>query len=166
MRAIVPTQITTVEDKLVGGLTVRQFMLLAVPVALFILLLVLLPPRADIVAYKVVISTLVAFVAMPLAIKIKGKLLLDWLIVIMRYMARPRYYVYDKNTSYLRAMPKESQKAKIEKKKIIRAHDLFAAKTLPAKERLRLQSLIDQGMSVSVEVSKKGELHVIVTEKK
>lgn len=166
MRAIVPTQITTVEDKLVGGFTVRQFMLLAVPITLFILLLVLLPPRADVVTYKVVISCLVAFIAMPLAIKIKGKLLLDWLIVVIRYMARPRYYVYDKNTSYLRAMPREPRKTKAEQKKVAKTHDLFEAKTLPAKERLRLQSLIDQGMSVSVEVSKKGELHVIVTEKK
>ena len=166
MRAIVPTQITTVEDKLVGGFTMRQFMLLAVPMALFILLLVLLPPRADIVAYKVVISCVVAFIVMPLAIKVKGKLLLDWLVVFMRYMARPRYYVYDKNTSYLRAMPKEPKKAKAEEKQTTESRDLFAAKMLPAKERLRLRSLIDQGMSVSVEVDKKGELHVIVTEKK
>ena len=165
MRAPVPTQITTVEDKLVGSFTIRQFMLLAVPVAFFILILVLMPPRADIVTYKVIISGLVAFIAMPMAIKIKGKLLLDWLLIAIRYMSRPQYYVYDKNTTYLRNMGNKPKKVVAEIKQSAETRNLFAAKILPPKERLRLQSLIEQGLSVNIEVGKKGELHVVVTEK-
>lgn len=165
MRASVPTQITTVEDKLVSSFTIRQFMLLAVPIAFFILILVLMPPRADIVAYKVIASGFVAFIAMPLAIKIRGKLLLDWLFIAFRYMSRPQYYVYDKNTSYLRDMGEKPKKVAAESKELTETRDLFASKMLPPKERLRLQSLVEQGLSVNIEVGKRGELHVVVTEK-
>jgi hypothetical protein len=165
MRAIVPTQITTVEDKLFGSFTIRQFMLLAAPIALFILTLVFLPPRTGIVAYKVVICGIAAVVMMPMAIKIKGKLLVDWFGIAARYMTRPRYYVYDKNTSYLRSMPEETQATVVKQDKAVGVRNLLIAKKLPQKERLRLQSLIDQGLSVNVEVGKKGKLHVIVAEK-
>ena len=95
---VVPAQITTVEDRIAGNLSMSQMMLFAVPVFGGSALFAVLPPFMGGSPYKYALLGILALVACGLAIRIKGKILLFWLLLIMRYNARPTYYLYDKHT--------------------------------------------------------------------
>ena len=100
--SIVPAQITTVEDKVAGNLSLSQLMLLAAPVFIGSAIYIVLPPVMTAAIYKLVIMCMLVVGFGMLAIRIKGKLLLLWLITIVRYNLRPRFHVFNKNDSYLR----------------------------------------------------------------
>jgi len=99
----VPAQITTVEDKIAGNLTLQQMVLLASPIFVDFALYALLPTMLKLNAYKLVLMFLVTIVASLLAIRVKSKILLVWAITILNYNTRPGYYVFNKNNIYLRA---------------------------------------------------------------
>src|SRR5438045_2898426 len=99
---IVPAQITTVEDKIAGNLGLSQIMLLIAPVFGGSSLFVIFPPFFNYAAYKVVLIAITALLCGMLAVRIKGKILLFWLIAVLRYNLRPAYYVFDKNSMHNR----------------------------------------------------------------
>lgn len=99
---IVPAQITTVEDKIAGSLSLSQLLLLVAPVFIGSAVFIVLPPSLELMAYKIVIITLIAIVCCSLAIRIKGRILLLWAVIILRYVRRPRYFIANKNDAYLR----------------------------------------------------------------
>jgi hypothetical protein len=101
--ATVPAQITTVEDKIAGNLTMQQLILLASPVFINFALYAFLPTMLKLNVYKLIPMTLIMLTADVLAIRIKGKILLFWAITLFRYNARPQYYVFNKNSTYLRS---------------------------------------------------------------
>lgn len=101
---IVPAQITTVEDKVAGGLTLSQLLLLAAPAFIGTGIYVVLPPMIEMAPYKIVIAAVIASVFGLLAIRIRGKILLLWLLILVRYQLRPQYHVFDKNDPHLRDM--------------------------------------------------------------
>lgn len=100
--AIVPAQITTVEDKVAGNLSLSQLLLLATPVFGGSAIYIILPPSLESSLYKMILISIIAVVFSALAIRIKGRILLLWIITIARYNSRPRYFVFDKNSAYLR----------------------------------------------------------------
>lgn len=94
---IVPAQVTTVEDRIAGNLTLSQLLFLALPVFGCSILYVALPPFMGVAPYKVVLMSVATLLCLLLAIRIKGRLLGAWLVVLARYHGRPRYYVFNKN---------------------------------------------------------------------
>ena len=52
--------------------------------------------------YKIVVIVCFAVLCGTLAIRIKGKILLLWVVVILRYNLRPRFYVFNRNNEHLR----------------------------------------------------------------
>ena len=100
---IVPAQITTVEDKVAGNLSFTQLMLLVVPVFVGGAVFTFMPPFMGITALKTVIFAGVALLFLTLAIRIKGRLVLEWIVVLTRYNQRPRFVVYNKNDAHLRS---------------------------------------------------------------
>lgn len=94
---VVPAQITTIEDKIAGNLNVTQVLLLMTPVFIGIGLYGLIPPLMNIAWYKTILTIFSALISVTLAMRIKEKLVLDWLIVYMRYTNRPAFYIYNKN---------------------------------------------------------------------
>lgn len=99
---IVPAQITTVEDKIAGRLGLSQLMLLIAPIFGGSIVFVILPPFFNYAVYKVVLIVCVASLCALLAIRIKGKILLSWMVTLLRYNTRPRYYVFSKNSTHTR----------------------------------------------------------------
>ncbi len=99
---VVPAQITTVEDRVAGNLSFSQLILFAVPVFGGSLLYAILPPFMGASLYKIIFIAIFAFVCTVLAIRIKGKIVLLWLITLLRYQLRPRRYVFDKNSALSR----------------------------------------------------------------
>ena len=101
---IVPAQITTIEDIVVGSLTVPQLIMLAIPV-FACLVCVMLPPSFTVAVYKVCVVAGLCCVCWPLAIRWHNRLVARHLWIAWRYARRPGYYVCDKNTSTHDSLP-------------------------------------------------------------
>jgi hypothetical protein len=99
---IVPAQITTVEDKVAGNITFTQLLLMIVPVFFSGAIFTFAPPFMSLTAVKASIVGAVAFTFLTLAIRIRGRLVLEWIVIRFRYNLRPRYIVFQKNDMYLR----------------------------------------------------------------
>jgi putative ribosome biogenesis GTPase RsgA len=94
---IIPAQITTVEDKIAGNLNFTQLILLVIPLIINCLVYTLLPERMHLNQYKIVLMLTSFFIFAVLAFRIKGKILINWLILIVQYNLRPKYYIFNKN---------------------------------------------------------------------
>jgi hypothetical protein len=166
--SIVPAQITTVEDKIAGNVSVQQAMLLGIPILFGFIIALLFPPSGQFVAYKIAIVIALFAICGSLAIRIKDRIVAQWLKLFVIYAARPLHYVYDKNSSYLRTpdmtgepIQEEAEDAQATKKLT------FVQNNISPKEFVRLEQFAtDARAGIKFEVGKKGELNVHVTEVK
>ncbi len=99
---VIPAQITTVEDRIAGNLSLTQIIILLSPVLLTTLTYALLPPSMMFVWYKLGLTTLFIIVSITLAIRVKGKIILSWIVVLTRYNLRPKHYIFNKNEVFAR----------------------------------------------------------------
>ena len=93
----IPAQITTVEDKIAGNLNLTQIMLLMVPVFFTTAAYAVFPPTMQLAIYKIPLVLVVLVLSLILSMRIKGKVVLNWLVILLRYNTRPRYYLFNKN---------------------------------------------------------------------
>lgn len=162
---VVPAQVTTVEDRIAGSLGLSQLILLTVPVFGGSALFVVLPPFFNYAVYKVVLIVCFAALCALLAIRVKGKILLQWLIAIVRYNSRPRYYVYDKNDTHMRdiapTVKQEVAEEAIEQKKTI----LQKLPQLSTPDLVKIEDIIaNPQANLHFTTNRKGELSVHITE--
>lgn len=162
---VVPAQVTTVEDRVAGNLGFSQLMLFAIPVFGGALLYAVLPPTMDIALYKIILLVGLAITSSLLAIRIKGKIVLFWLIILLRYNLRPKYYIFNKNTDIYRQNYPE---VKTEPMNTTRQKQEHAAATVPRLNLLEVREvyalLDDPNSQIRFETTKKGALHVHLTE--
>ena len=160
---VVPAQVTTIEDRIAGNLGLSQLLLLAAPVFGGSALYAVLPPNMHYSVYKAVLMTLFLILCGLLSIRIKGKIILFWLAIILKYTLRPRYYVFSKNSlngreQYLSVEIKEEEPevkpAKATRRKL----------SLSGSDLVNLQSLIDNPAANLSFENKKGLLYVRITE--
>jgi hypothetical protein len=167
--ATVPAQITTVEDKIAGNLTLKQIVLLASPIFIDFAIYAILPRMLKLNAYKLALMLMTILVVSPSAIRVRNKILLEWAISIIKYNIRPRYYVYNKNTNYLR-----SEKLTKPTKKTITSETPVNAQTnagnfldISHEELLQLEHiLINNQSNLSFATTKRGGLRVNISESK
>lgn len=118
----IPAQITTVEDKIAGNLNLTQIMLLLAPVFLSTFIYAVLPERLHFTPYKIALIATSFITFVFLSLRIKERVVLNWLIVLVSYWARPHLYLFNKNDLYLRDayLPdtKDKIKIKVHKKAI------------------------------------------------
>jgi hypothetical protein len=162
---VVPAQVTSVEDRIAGNLSVMQMSLLALPVFGGSFLYAILPPFMGGAIYKYVLLGVLVVASSTLAIRIKGKILLSWLIVILRYNRRPSLYVYNKRSligrEIVRAPAKSTVKAVATKPAKKRKASL---PSIGVAEAARMMKLIGgQDSDLRFEVNKKGGLCVRYT---
>ncbi len=106
----IPAQITSVEDRIVGGLTLAQLGLIAAPVFIDFAIYVALPRPMKLNIYKICLIFLISSFLLILALRLKGKLVLFWLLTLISFRVRPKLFVYDKNTlAYRTALTSESR---------------------------------------------------------
>lgn len=163
-QTIVPAQITTVEDRIAGSLGMSQLMLLAAPIFSGSALFVVLPPVFHSAVYKLVIIGVLAVICSLLAIRIKGKIMLLWLVVILRYNFRPAYYVFDKNSSAsredYRLTAPQVETVKETKRKAYRP-----VPSLTTADTAQVLAVIDNpDARLMFQTNKKGRLYVRITE--
>ncbi len=163
--AIVPAQVTTVEDRIAGNLSLSQLLLLTGPVFGSSALFVLLPPFFNYAVYKVVLIAGLAVLCGLLAIRIKEQILLMWLVTLLRYNLRPRYYVFDKRSSHLRQATTTAEPEKITEEAKPKKATRPELPPLSAAELVKVEDIMsDPKANFRLEVNKKGELSVRFTE--
>lgn len=161
---VVPAQVTTVEDRIVGSLGFSQLVLIVAPVFIAAALFAVLPPAMGSAVYKYVIMGVLAFLCCLLAIRIKGKILAAWLIVILRYNLRPKYYLFDKNVTTLRENYPVRQEKRQEEAPV-KTKERNARPRLGIPETAKVLAAIENpAAKVRFETGKKGNLHVRLTE--
>lgn len=162
---VVPAQVTTVEDRIVGNLGFSQMLLLIVPVFVSAGLYALLPPVMGNATYKYITMAVVAFFCALLAIRIRGKIIASWLVTILRYNLRAKYYLFNKNTAAMRAeyaaVPTKKSPTTAAKSK----KKPSALPKLDAMEAAQLLAIIENpAAKLRFETTRKGALHVRLTE--
>ena len=94
---VVPAQITTVEDRIAGNLTFTQLIMLVIPLITSAAIYVLVPAANHFSLIKGILMGLQFAVFGTLAIRVRGKILIDWLVILLRFRMRPRIYLFTKN---------------------------------------------------------------------
>ncbi len=169
MRATtIPAQITTVEDKIAGNLNMTQVSLLAIPIIFTAMAYTAFPPTFHFALYKLPFILLVVVLCIVLSLRIKGKVVLNWLLVVLRYNFRPRYYVFDKNDEYLRDMylPEvEKKQWKLFSFKFFKGREKdesIPAKSFDIKDLMKLKDFIhNPNYTFSFKVNERGGINVI-----
>jgi len=162
---IVPAQITTVEDRVAGNLGISQLLLLITPVFGGSALYVILPPFFGYAEYKIGIIVIIALLCGILAIRIKGKIILLWAVVRLKYNLRPMFYVYNKNSIYARHIVPSTVKE--EPAAVVNSIGAKRKKIagITATDLLKVQQLVlNPNANVRFTTTKKGELRVHLTE--
>jgi hypothetical protein len=99
---VIPAQITTVEDKIAGNFNLTQILILMAPIFWTAIVYTLFAPTLHLAWYKIALILLVLFSCLILSLRIKGKVVLNWLVILLTYNMRPKYYLFNKNESYMR----------------------------------------------------------------
>ena len=162
---VVPAQVTTIEDKIMGNLGFSQLMLLIVPIFIGAGLFAILPPFMGASLYKYVVIGIVTTLCCILAIRIKGKIVALWLVVILRYNLRPKFYLFNKNTAALREQYHTKTAEPEEHHPRARLKKSLTVPRLQFHETAKVYATIDNPASnLRFETTKKGGLHVRLTE--
>lgn len=161
---IVPAQITTVEDKIAGSLGFTQLLLLVVPVFLGAALFVVLPPFFRVTLLKTSVVLVLTLICITMAVRIKGVIVLSWILILLRYNQRPRHYLYDKNSSYLRIISTtEAQPSTLVVAKELPEHSPL----LVPGELVRAQMVVDDPRAkFHIRADRKGVLRAYIYEVK
>jgi len=165
-RSIVPAQITSVEDKIAGNISVSQGILMGIPIVGAFAIATLLPPHGQFVDYKYgIIACLVVLFGM-LAVRISGRIIFDWIGVLVRYGQRPRYYVHGMNSLAHRVTPgAQKQNSDERSSALVDTPEKIPKGVVSDTDMLRFQRFADSSSSMAFEIGKKGALHVRVREK-
>jgi len=160
---VIPAQITTVEDKIAGSLNMTQVFILMTPVFFGVLVYAFFPPLMHLEIYKILLTAVVVVFALILSLRIKGKVVANWLIVLLTYNLRPRFYLFNKNDIYQREvyLPKTIQK--VNKKAALKKKvnlDTNLSKDIAKIERY----IKDPKYDLSLKPNKKGGLYVALNE--
>ena len=161
---VIPAQITTVEDKIVGNLNLMQMAILIVPIFFTTLVYALLPPSMSFVVYKLVLSVIVLVVCAILSLRIKGKVVVNWLSILCRYNLRAKYFIYNKNEVYLRShyLPQTLKTSAVKKERIKTETNVQTALVIDqVKNLMSLENFIkNEEIDFRYKIGKKGGLNV------
>ena len=161
---VVPAQVTTVEDKIMGSLSLSQLMILLLPVFIGAALFAVLPPAMGSAIYKYVLVGILAVICLILSIRIKGKIVALWIVTILRYNLRPKYYLFNKNVTTLRTDYSDVKRTDTKSETAAKEHRLSIPR-LGTLETARVLATIENPASnLRFETTKKGGLHVRLTE--
>lgn len=161
---VVPAQITSVEDRVSAHLSFKQLILMIIPVFLSAAIFVFLPPFLMYRNYKLAICLVFVSICLTLAVRIKQRLIIEWIQVLKQYNLRPRFYVYSKRTmigrSHIDISPVVSPEAVVE---------VEASESLPPEHKqddvVNFESIVDNPLAnFHFSRSKKGGLRVHLKE--
>lgn len=158
---IIPAQITTVEDKIAGDLTIYQIFLLLLPIFFGGFLYISFPPYTQFVEYKIVMFLILSLISATLAVRVKEKMIISWGIVLLRFVARPKYFVFNKNDLFLREVIQKEKAPVIQQALTQNNVKVEKIQQLEDTEIYRLEQLMTQSNGdISFIFQKKGGINV------
>jgi len=159
---IIPAQITTVEDKIAGNLNFTQIFLLMTPVLLTTILFAFMPPTMKLVGYKLCLILIILVVCLVLSLRIKGRVLFNWLLILCQFNLRPSYFIFNKNDNCFREVeiPIKVNKKKTSLAKIIKVVNKKEKALVEIESVKFLHFLDDKKNSFSFKLNDKGGLNV------
>lgn len=164
---VVPAQITTVEDRIAGSLTMPQITLMVVSLVVGAGIYAEVPPKMHLGAIKLSMIIIQFAVFGILALRINGKIVADWLIIYSRYSMRPRRYIFTKNDLIHREIIAEEKSVATEQSRENISEGKNTAKPLTLLEQLNLKKILDNDdLTISFKPSKKGGMDVSLKQKK
>ncbi|MBU6389287.1 PrgI family protein [Patescibacteria group bacterium] len=159
---IVPAQITTVEDRIIGNLTFVQVLMLMIPLITGTVSYVFLPPHLHLAYHKAIIIILQFFAFGLLASRINGKILAEWLLIFIKFTVRPKIYIFTKNDLATRVVEEMEVEKVITSKKIAKTKTAteISDKAVSLSDQQKIeQLLVDPTFSLRFQFAKKG-IHV------
>ena len=160
---VIPAQITTVEDKIAGSLNLTQIIILMIPVIWTTVVFSILPPRLHFTWYKFPIILIVLFTCLILSLRIRGNVVLNWLVVLLRYNTRAKYYLFNKNDSYLRdiVLPESKRETtKLTRRAQAKKEAQRLSPSIAIAELIKAEKLLKNGKYSIIFRQKKGGLNV------
>jgi hypothetical protein len=167
--AIVPAQVTTIEDKIAGNLNLAQLLLLTGAIFGGAGIYTIIPPGSDSSPLKLVLITVWIILLSLLAIRLKGKLLIQWAVVLLCYASRPRFHIYNKNDLYLRPVVSKAPLEEVNPEIEASTEEAMQPDIpqLSTAEKVKLESIIaNPQTNFHFRTGKKGVLHVRINEVK
>lgn len=162
--AIVPAQVTTVEDRIAGNLTVSQLMLLVAGLGFATLIYLAVGPRYHMTLVKGVSATFIALVFGSLSLRIRGKIVADWLIILTRFWQRPRRYVFTKNDLQTRMVPMPLAEPKPVVTTKTKSTKELVTELLSVTDQVKVGDLLDNpALAVRFVLAEKGGIDVSLT---
>lgn len=159
---VVPAQITTVEDRIAGTLTFPQIVLLVIPLILGAALYSGIPPKVHFSMVKIILIGLQWLFFGTLALRIKSKILGDWLVLYLRFATRPRLYIFTKNDLTGRDVITAKQEKVVEDEQD-RTVKVIEKPLLTLNEKMRLDQLFANPLlSIRIRLARKGGADVIL----
>lgn len=158
---VIPAQITTVEDKITGNLNLTQIILLLSSLLVGTFIYTVLPNKMQFTAYKIPLIIFELALFAGLSIRIKGRIVLQWLIVLIRYWMRPRIYVFNKNELYLRDIEKRGKKSAKDALGFVKQKPKDKKESKKATSEM-LTPLSEKQKKFGFKLGKKGKLNLVV----
>jgi hypothetical protein len=118
---------------------------------------ILLAPSMKLTSFKLVLIIISTATSGILALRIKDKIVAEWLGVLLKYRLRPKYYLFNKNdltgrTLDIPELPVEQITVKKSLKKISKAQNM----NLDILDQVRFEHLIASGkVALNYQLSKK-----------
>jgi PrgI family protein len=92
--SIVPAEMTSVQDKIIGNLNITQVVLLTLPLIFSIIIFLVIPPFSKTSILKIFISGILLVIFGIMSINIEGKIILEHSKIIYKYLIRPKIYLH------------------------------------------------------------------------
>lgn len=160
---VVPAQITTVEDKIAGSLTFMQIILLVFSLIFGTVLYAMIGPKLHLSSLKLVLIAIQFGFFGGLALRFKGRIIAEWLIIYLRYTSRPRIYIFTKNDLAAREIILPEIEKPIKQK--VKSTAAKTSKNPVRNEHLNLRGLLESpALAMSIKPSKKGGMDVVLRE--
>ncbi|MEK7170871.1 MAG: PrgI family protein [Patescibacteria group bacterium] len=160
---IVPAQITTVEDRIAGNFTFAQILLFIVPLLTSTVTYVLVAPKMHLGPLKLSLILLQFLVFGVLAVRINGKIVVEWFSVYIHFTRRPRYYVFTKNDEAGREKTTLAKEPVVTADQKVKKPKPLVPVLGPVDESRLAQLLENPSLTVSFELAKKGGIDVSLT---
>ena len=157
---VVPAQITTVEDRIAGNFTFPQIVLLIIPLLTSTAIYAIVPIQMHMNTFKVVLVAWQFIFFGLLALRFRGKIIADWLVIYLRFKLRPRFYIFTKNDTTARdiAIIPTEESIEIE---IVSQEEKATHTHFPMSDKVKVDRLLENpALSVSFKFAKKGGLDV------
>jgi hypothetical protein len=117
--------------------------------------------------FKIILISVFAAICSIMAIRIKGKIVLLWLVVLLRYYARPRIHVLNKNTAMYREDYPPVPDIQLEAALPAEETTKHAFLPLGDGEKAYLLETLNEPMNhLRIELTKKGGFNVRISEAK